>query len=159
MHCVGFAPFFTEQSKILILGSFPSVKSREVNFYYGNRQNRFWKILSEYFCEPLPNDIEEKKALLANHGVALWDVVTECDIEGSMDKDIHNPIIADVPALLAIIPCEKIFCNGNASYKLLMQNFPHLSIITTKLPSTSPANGRFDKGKWIEALTEVFLSK
>lgn len=156
MRCVGFTPFFTEQSKILILGSFPSVRSREVNFYYGNKQNRFWKVLADFFNEPLPTDTNEKKTLLSDHDIALWDMVVECDIEGSMDKDIHDPIIADVPALLAKIPCKKIFCNGTASYDLLIKNYPSLSAIAEKLPSTSPANGRFDKTKWIDALTEIY---
>ena len=152
MHCKGFAPFYNENSRVLILGSFPSVKSREVNFYYGNNQNRFWKTLSKIYNEPIPKTLDEKKTLLTNHNIALWDMVVECDIEGSMDKDIRNPVIADVPDLLTKIPCERIFCNGTASYDLLINNYPTLSDITTKLPSTSPANGRFDENIWKEAL-------
>ena len=152
MHCQGFAPFYNENSRVLILGSFPSVKSREVNFYYGNNQNRFWKTIAKIYNEPIPKTLDEKKALLTNHAIALWDMVVECDIEGSMDKDIRNPVIADVPDLLIKIPCERIFCNGTASYDLLIKNYPTLSDITTKLPSTSPANGRFDENMWKEAL-------
>ena len=155
MRCVGFPPYYNTDSRVLILGSFPSVKSREVNFYYGNGQNRFWKLLSELLHEPLPTDVDAKKTLLKKHRIALWDMVTECDIVGSMDKDIKDPVIADVPDLLSKIPCEKIFCNGTASYNLLTKNYPDLASITTKLPSTSPANGRFDKKEWEAAFAQA----
>lgn len=155
MHCVGFPPYYNKDSRVLILGSFPSVRSREVNFYYGHKQNRFWQVLSDIFCEPLPIDTEEKKELLRRHNIALWDMVTECDIVGSMDKDIKDPVIADIPGLLTLIPCEKIFCNGATSYNLLTKNYPDLIPMTTKLPSTSPANGRFDKKAWEAAFAQT----
>ncbi|MGN0817366.1 MAG: uracil-DNA glycosylase family protein, partial [Candidatus Coproplasma sp.] len=79
----GFQPFFNADSRVLILGSFPSVKSRKVDFYYGNPQNRFWKILSEFFSLPYPESVDKKKSLLESCGVALWDIVTECEIRGS----------------------------------------------------------------------------
>lgn len=96
----GFLPFFDENSEILILGSFPSVISRETNFYYGNKQNRFWKILSEAFGEPAPETIGEKQALLKNHKIALWDVVAECEITGSLDSTIKNYKVADLQKVL-----------------------------------------------------------
>ena len=88
MRCVGFPPFFDGESKLLILGSFPSVKSRETNFYYGHKQNRFWKILAAFFGENSPVSVEEKKSFLKKHDIALWDTVTECDIEGSLDSHV-----------------------------------------------------------------------
>lgn len=96
----GFLPFFDENSEILILGSFPSIISRETNFYYGNKQNRFWKILGEAFGEPAPETIGEKQALLKNHKIALWDVVAECEITGSLDSTIKNYKVADLQKVL-----------------------------------------------------------
>lgn len=90
----GFLPFFDENSEILILGSFPSAISRETNFYYGNKQNRFWKVLAEAFGEPAPETIGEKQALLKKHKIALWDVVAECEITGSLDSTIKNYILS-----------------------------------------------------------------
>jgi len=108
----GFLPFFDENSEILILGSFPSVISRETNFYYGNKQNRFWKILGEAFGEPAPETIGEKQALLKNHKIALWDVVTECEITGSLDSTIKNYKVADLQKVLDKANVKKIILNG-----------------------------------------------
>lgn len=108
----GFLPFFDENSEILILGSFPSVISRETNFYYGNKQNRFWKILSEAFGEPAPETIGEKQALLKNHKIALWDVVTECEITGSLDSTIKNYKVADLRQVLDNANVKTIILNG-----------------------------------------------
>lgn len=152
---VGFPPFFREDSRILILGSFPSVKSREVNFYYGNKQNRFWRMLSEILNEPLPESLEDKKALLSRRKIALWDVVTECEIVGSMDSDVKNPAIADVDKLIVNSRIERILANGALSYTLLTKNFPHLSDIAFRMPSTSPANARFDISVWRDALSPL----
>ena len=104
----GFLPFFDEDSEILILGSFPSVISRETNFYYGNKQNRFWKILSEAFGEPAPETIGEKQVLLKNHKIALWDVVAECEITGSLDSTIKNYKVADLQKVLDNAKIKKI---------------------------------------------------
>lgn len=95
----GFAPVFDGHSRVLILGSFPSVKSRQVEFYYGNRQNRFWRILCSFFGEGVPESVDEKKALLLRCNVALWDMVTECEIEGSSDASIKNYKVADLTKL------------------------------------------------------------
>ena len=147
MRVNGFEPFIVD-GKLLVLGSFPSVKSRETGFYYGNRQNRFWRVLAETFSLPAPVTIEEKKDLLRRCGVSLWDVVVECDIVGSMDKDIKDPVLADLPALLAAHPYERILANGATAYALLTQAYPALSPLAVKMPSTSPANGRFDPTVW-----------
>ncbi len=152
MHCVGFPPYINTDSELLILGSFPSVKSRENQFYYGNRRNRFWQVLAEVFSSPLPDTNEEKKELLRLNKVALWDMVTECDVVGSMDVDIKNPIVADIDSLLKNYPIKKIITNGKKADELLTKNFPHLLDITVNLPSTSPANPRFDKDKWAKEL-------
>ena len=151
MRVKGFDPFLTD-GKLLVLGSFPSVRSREVNFYYGNRQNRFWKVLAETFSRPVPETITEKQDLLRFCGVSLWDVVTECEIVGSMDKDIRSPVLADLPALLAAHPFDKILANGATAYALLLKAYPELSRFAVKMPSTSPANGRFDQTVWTREL-------
>lgn len=148
MHCIGFPPFVNEDSKILILGSFPSVKSRETEFYYGNKQNRFWRATAEIFNRPVPNTNEEKKNFLRENKIALWDVVIECDIKGSMDADIKNPVIADIRSVLKVAPIEKIFTNGQKAHSLLIKHFPDLEKMTVPLPSTSPANARFSIEKW-----------
>lgn len=151
MRVSGFDPFITD-GRLLVLGSFPSVKSREVAFYYGNRQNRFWKVLCATFDRPLPDTVEEKKDLLRFCGISLWDVVTECEIVGSMDKDIRSPVLADLPALLRSHPYEKILANGATAYSLLLRTYPELSPLVVKMPSTSPANGRFDVTVWQKEL-------
>ena len=151
----GFEPYINRDSRILILGSFPSVKSREEGFYYGNKQNRFWRILAESFDCGLPQNTDEKKALLSKNKIALWDVVISCDIQGSMDKDIKNPIAADIPALLAKFPVRKIITNGATARALLLRHFPYLADMCVFLPSTSPANARLDKSVWIDALRNI----
>ena len=153
----GFAPYFNEKSVLLILGSFPSVMSRREGFYYGNPQNRFWKTVCGYFGELVPKDIAEKQDFLFRRNIALWDVVTACEIDGSKDASIRNEQVADLPALLKQSKIKRIFCNGSKSYELLEQRFPDLLPLTKKLPSTSPANPRFTATAWHGALDEVFL--
>ena len=123
----GFLPFFDENSEILILGSFPSVISRETNFYYGNKQNRFWKILSEAFGEPAPETIGEKQALLKNHKIALWDVVAECEITGSLDSTIKNYKVADLQKVLDKAKIKKIILNGGKAKEIFLKNYKYLS--------------------------------
>ena len=123
----GFLPFFDENSEILILGSFPSVISRETNFYYGNKQNRFWKILSEAFGEPAPETIGEKQALLKNHKIALWDVVAECEITGSLDSTIKNYKVADITQVLDKANVKKIILNGGKAKEIFLKNYKYLS--------------------------------
>lgn len=113
-----FGPVFDEASRILILGSFPSVKSRENQFYYGHPQNRFWKMLAEITGEKAPGTIEEKKIFLRNNRLALWDVIASCEIEGSSDSSIRNVAANDMDIILRQAPIEKILCNGGKAYEL-----------------------------------------
>lgn len=157
-HAEGFGPVYDAESKVLILGSFPSVKSRAVGFYYGNRQNRFWHTMSAFFHEEgLPcQGTEEKIAFLHRHHVALWDVVESCDIVGSSDLSIENEKVADIPSVLRESRVGAIFCNGAKSYELLGRRFPELLPMAKLLPSTSPANPRFSRERWFEALSLIF---
>lgn len=152
----GFEPFYDIDSRVLILGSFPSVMSRAEGFYYGNPQNRFWKTVSAYFGESTPKTVDEKKAFLRRRKIALWDVVTSCEIDGSKDSSIRDEKIADIPALLKKSKIKELLCNGTKSYSALQEHFPDLLSITKKLPSTSPANPRFSAAAWNEALDCIF---
>lgn len=136
-----FAPVFDENSEILILGSFPSVKSRENQFYYGHPQNRFWKVLARVFHCDMPVTIEEKVSFLHANHVAVWDVINTCDIVGSSDSSIKNVVGNDMDVILDKAKIRKIFVNGDKAYKLFLkycqrEGQPAL----VKLPSTSPAN-------------------
>ncbi len=153
---VGFAPVFDEGSKVLILGSFPSVKSRQIDFYYGNKQNRFWRTVCGFFGEEIPETTEGKRDFLRRRRIALWDMVTECDIEGSSDASVQNPVVADLNEVFSKANVEKILLNGALAYELFIKNYPNLPIPHQKLPSTSPANPRFQKETWERALREVF---
>ena len=155
-RAVGFEAEYDKESRILILGSFPSVKSRRVEFYYGNGQNRFWRTVCGFFGEEIPEDTAGKKEFLHRRHIALWDVVMACDIVGSSDALIRGETVADVPALLNVCPVKKIFCNGAKSYALFAERFPKLLPMTEKLPSTSPANPRFSQAVWHAALDGVF---
>lgn len=147
----GFDPVFDGESRVLILGSFPSVKSRQAEFYYGNKQNRFWKMLSEAFYESEPLTVEDKIRLCLKHNVALWDVVSSCRITGSMDADIKDYELVDLQRVLAKSKIEKILCNGATAYKLTVTAYDG-NLPVYKLPSTSPANVRFDKDVWFKRL-------
>lgn len=149
----GFRPYYRPDSRILVLGSFPSVQSRAEGFYYGNRQNRFWRTLATAFGQPIPATVPDKKALLDRCGVALWDVVISCEIVGSMDKNIRNYAVADLSQVLNACRIEKLLCNGQTAGRICAAHFPQLAAQMTVLPSTSPANGRFSAQKWVEALT------
>lgn len=152
----GFEPFVGENPKILILGSFPSVKSRQIEFYYGNPQNRFWKTLAEFFGQPLPQTVEEKKKFLSTNCIALWDVVTECEIIGSQDSEIKNFKVADIQNLLQKIDVQLIILNGGKAYEIFTRYCGNTVVPYVQLPSTSPANTRFLKEKWFDALSAVF---
>ena len=136
-----FGPVYDKNSKILILGSFPSVKSREANFYYGHPQNRFWPLLSRILETDAPQNTEEKKALLIKNNIALWDTLDSCDIIGSSDSSIKNAVPVDIDRVLSAADIRKIFCNGGVSYTLFLRYLtPVCGITPEKLPSTSPAN-------------------
>ena len=142
--CHTFEPVYDERSKFLILGSLPSVKSREQGFYYGHPQNRFWKVLAAVLSCRIPVTIEEKKSmLLANH-IALWDVIESCDIIGSSDSSIKNVVPADIGIILSKAEIDRIFANGKKAESLYQKYiFPKTKIPVTVLPSTSPANAAF----------------
>ncbi len=134
-------PLYQEDSKILILGSFPSVKSREGEFFYHHPQNRFWKVISAVFEEPLPVTIEEKRSMLIKNGIALWDVIQSCEIAGSSDSSIRNVVANDLSVILDNTSIQKIYTNGNTAYTLYRKYIlPKTGIESIKLLSTSPAN-------------------
>lgn len=136
-----FEPVYDKDSEILILGTLPSVKSRENNFYYGHKQNRFWKVLATLLKEPVPDTIEEKKAMLLAHRIALWDVIQSCDIKGSSDSSIKNVQPTDIGMILEKTNVTQIYANGNKAGQLYKRyQFPVTRIEATVLPSTSPAN-------------------
>ena len=150
-HGHEFPPVYDENSRVLILGSFPSVKSREIQFYYGHPQNRFWKVLAAVFDGPLPESIEEKRAFLKENGIALWDVIEQCDIIGSSDSSIKNVIPTDLNIILKISSIEQIYCNGATSYKLFNKyQAESTGRAAVRLPSTSPANAQWSLERLIE---------
>ncbi len=150
---VGFQPLYDGDSRVLVLGSFPSVKSRAAEFYYGNPQNRFWRTLAEAFGEPIPQTTEQKKRLCIVHGVALWDIVASCEIEGSMDADIRNYRTVDLSQVLERAPIVKILCNGLVAYRLTKRAYDG-NVPVVQMPSTSPANVRFQAENWILQLQQ-----
>lgn len=154
----GFPPVFDKNSRLLILGSFPSVKSREVCFYYGNPQNRFWRTVCGFFAEEVPKDIAGKREFLLRRRIALWDVAVRCAVTGSSDASIRDVVLSDVPKVLKAAPIEYIFCNGSKAYSMFTEGFPKYIDRTTLLPSTSPANPRFSAEAWERALSRVFRS-
>lgn len=158
----GFEPVYDGNSRILVLGSFPSVKSRENSFYYGHPQNRFWKLMARLLDEPVPSTIEEKKLLLLSRGIAIWDVVAACDIKGSSDSSIRNVIPADINRVLRAANITTIIANGDTAYKLYRKYCePHTGREAVKCPSTSPANAIFTLDRlteaWGKALSDSLL--
>lgn len=154
---IGFAPVFDKESRVLILGSFPSVKSREVDFYYGHKQNRFWKMLCGYFGEGIPDTVEGKINFLKRRKIALWDMVISCEIIGSADSTVKNPVTANLHEVLDYAPIERILLNGTLSYQLFMDSYAGLKIPYEKMPSTSPANPRYSQDVWWNALNQIFI--
>lgn len=143
-------PLYSTESRILILGSFPSVKSREQQFFYGHPQNRFWKVMAAVCGEPVPESVPEKKELILGHGFALWDTVASCEITGSSDASIRNVRANDLRVILDRCPIEKICCNGKTSYATYHQLIePDLHREAVCLPSTSPANAQWSLEKLI----------
>ena len=146
-----FPPLYDNDSKILILGSFPSVKSREQMFFYGHPQNRFWKVIANVFNEPVPVTIEEKKALLHRNHIALWDVIKSCDIEGSSDSSITNVIANDLSEILEGADIQKIIVNGKTAEKYFNKyTRDAIGRDAFCMPSTSPANAAWS----LERLSE-----
>ena len=149
----GFPPVYDENSRVLILGSFPSVKSREIQFYYGNKQNRFWKMLCGLFEEEIPTTTDGKKEFLKRRKVALWDIATACNVVGSSDASIKNAEIADLNEILSVANIQKILLNGTLAYKLFIGRYEDLPIPYIKMPSTSPANPRYEEEIWKRELS------
>ena len=147
-----FEPVYDKDSEILILGTLPSVKSRENNFYYGHKQNRFWKVLATLLKEPVPETIEEKKVMLLAHRIALWDVIQSCDIKGSSDSSIKNVQPTDIGMILEKTNVTQIYANGNKAGQLYKRyQFPVTGIEATVLPCTSPANAAWSLARLCEA--------
>ncbi len=147
-----FGPLYSEQSRILILGSIPSPASRQVGFYYGHKRNRFWQMLAAEYALPLPESIEEKRALVLSHGLALWDVIQACDIVGAADSSVRNAEPTDIPALLEHTQVEKILCNGALAKRVYDQyQLMRTGIPAVKMPSTSPANAAWTLERLVEA--------
>lgn len=155
----GFEPFFDANSEVLILGSFPSVKSRAVSFYYGNRQNRFWKMLFGYFGEPCDDRVEIKKDFLLRRHVALWDIVQNCRIRGSADAQIRDYTVAYVGVVLQASRVRLILLNGKRAFEIFEQRYADLGVPYRLMPSTSPANTRYDESVWRAALDAVFVRR
>lgn len=151
-----FEPVYDRNSKILILGTLPSVKSRENNFYYGHKQNRFWKVLAHILNESVPESIDEKKQMLLKHNIAIWDVIQSCDIRGSSDSSIKNVEPTDIRRILNNSDVKYIFANGNKAGQLYKKyQLPITGIEAVVLPSTSPANAAWRFEKLCEAWKKI----
>ena len=145
-------PVFDRHSKILILGSFPSVKSREALFFYGHPQNRFWKVTSSVFGTPEPHTIDEKKAFLLSHGIAVWDVIASCDITGSSDSSIKNVLPNNLSVILDVADIHTIYVNGKTAEKFYNKYIKDsINREAVCLPSTSPANAAWALERLVEA--------
>lgn len=154
--CHGFGPVYDARSRVLILGSFPSVKSREANFYYGHAQNRFWPLIARLLEAEPPQSTEEKRALVLSRGIALWDVIEECDIIGSADSSIKNAVPTDIRRILGAADIRGVYCNGALSHKLYMRHlYPVCGLEAVKLPSTSPANAAWSIDRLYTAWRQI----
>ena len=143
-----FGPYINKDSRILILGSIPSVKSRECGFYYMHPQNRFWKIITDVFDDNYPETINEKKEFLNKHKIALWDVLDSCDIDGSSDSSIKTPIVNDIKGLIKDTDVRYIFVTGKKALELYDRYcYDNVLIKAIYLPSTSGANCAFSYDK------------
>ncbi|MBP5152662.1 MAG: DNA-deoxyinosine glycosylase [Lachnospiraceae bacterium] len=143
-------PLYDKESKILILGSFPSVRSREQMFFYGHPQNRFWKVLASVFSDREPETVPEKKTFLRTHHVALWDVIGSCDIVGSSDSSIENVTANDISKILKEADIRGIFVNGKTAEKYYKRYIePKTGRKAVCLPSTSPANAAWSADKLV----------
>ena len=147
-----FGPLYNQHSRILILGSFPSVRSREQQFFYGHPQNRFWKVIAALYGQETPATIPEKKELILGHGLALWDSIASCVITGSSDASIRDVRANNLRIILDSSPIERIFCNGRKSYEMYQKYIQNdIQREAVCLPSTSPANAQFSLDRLIAA--------
>lgn len=153
-----FEPVYDQDSKILILGSFPSVKSREQKFFYGHPRNRFWKVLAGVLDREVPGTICEKKAFLLENHIAVWDVIASCEIKGSSDSSIKNAQPTDLAKIIAESKVERIFVNGQTAGRMYAKyQEKMLGMKARVLPSTSPANAAFSTEKLIQIWRETLL--
>ena len=149
-------PFYDEASEILILGSFPSVKSREMMFFYGHPQNRYWRVLSSLFDDDFPETVVERKAFLTRHHIAAWDVIASCDIEGSSDASIKNVVANDLSVILNAAPIRAIYVNGKTAERMYNKyTKPSTGRDAICLPSTSPANAAWSLDRLIKAWSVI----
>jgi hypoxanthine-DNA glycosylase len=156
MQCHPFDPIYDENSRILILGTFPSVKSREVQFYYGHPRNRFWKTLAALLQTDFPQTVEEKIRFLKEHHIALWDTCAACDIDGSADATIRRTVPNDIRPILKTADIRAIFCGGKTAGRLYETHiYPLTTIPAIVLPSTSPANAACTDAMLIDAWSAI----
>ncbi len=149
-------PVYNERSKILILGSFPSVRSREIGFFYGHPRNRFWPLIAALCQESIPESVEEKTALLLRHGIALWDVAAACEIQGSADSTLTKVVPNDLSPILDDASISQIFLNGNTAAKYYFRLIqPQIQRSAILLPSTSPANATWSLERLFEAWSVI----
>lgn len=156
-----FAPIFNGESRFLILGSLPSVKSRENEFYYGHPQNRFWRVLATISGEEIPETIQEKTEFLLRNKIALWDVIHSCEICGSSDASIKNAVPNEIEKILDAAKIKKIILNGGAAFSLYKKFFGEAlekkyGVDAIRLPSTSPANAASSLEKLVEIWRKEF---
>ncbi len=151
-----FEPYYNKDSQILILGSIPSVKSRELGFYYMHPQNRFWKVLSRVFDEEVPLTIEDKKLFLKRHNIALWDVLDSCEIKGSSDASIKNVKVNNIKELLEKTDIKRIYVTGKKAYNLYNKYcYKDVLVKAIYLPSTSGANCVFSFEKLLYEYQQI----
>lgn len=151
-----FAPVYDKNSKVLILGTFPSVKSREMQFYYGHPQNRFWKLLAMLTGWPVPGTIPEKKEMLLKNGIAVWDVIQSCEISGSSDSSIRNVVPNDLSQVLAGSSVTRIYANGKTAEKLYNKYVKdQTGMEVMGLPSTSPANAAYSLERLAQSWSQI----
>lgn len=147
-----FPPVVNETCHTLILGSFPSVISRENAFYYGHPQNRFWRVMAAVCGEDVPHEIPEKEAMLLRHGIALWDVIASCEIVGSSDASVKNAVPVEISQIMTVAPIERVICNGALAARLYRRYLQaQTGIVAKTAPSTSPANAAWSLIRLTEA--------
>ena len=149
-------PVYDSTSRILILGSFPSVKSREAMFFYGHPQNRFWRVVAQVFEEPVPMTVPDRKAFLLRNHIAAWDVIASCRIEGSSDASIKDVTVNDLRPILETAPVEQIYVNGKTAEKMYRRyTQPLTGRPCICLPSTSPANAAWSMERLVQAWSRI----
>lgn len=145
-------PVYDDRSRVLILGSFPSVKSREQQFFYGHKQNRFWRVMAQVLGCAVPESVEQKREMLLSHHVAVWDVIASCEITGSSDASIRDVVPNDLSRILSCADIGTIYTNGGKAHQLYQRYlYPANGREARLLPSTSPANAGYSLERLVEA--------